>query len=104
MITTKDKIGYIKRYTDAEDEKEEFKFIEGKIKKIVIGKKKKSVYSDKFYTLDMDEVEFNTKMISGKSKLILVNEPFITTDEYSEHCKQVVDYWNEHGAKSILDS
>jgi len=41
-------------------------------------------------------------MISGSSKLILVGEPFVTTPEYSEHLKEVVEYWNENGAESIL--
>jgi len=102
IITTKDKIGYIRRYTDSENGKDKFKFIEGKIKRISFGKIKNSIYADGFYTLDLEEVESNTKIISGNSKLVLVGEPFITTPEYSEHLKEVVEYWNEHGAESIL--
>mgnify|MGYP000949798260 CR=1 FL=1 len=103
MITTKDKIGYIRRSTDSESGKETFKFIEAKIKRISIGKNKSSIYTDKFYALDLEEVESNTKIISRGSGLMLVGEPFITTPEYSEHCVKVVEYWNEHGAESILD-
>jgi hypothetical protein len=101
MITPKDKIGYISRRTV--DGKEQFKFIEAKIKSVRVGKKQASVYTDKFYALDAEEIEFNTEMIGKGSGIMLVNEPFITNDEYSEHCRKVVDYWNIHGARSILD-
>lgn len=101
MITPKDKIGYIRRATV--DGKEQFKFIEAKVKSVRIGEKGTSVYTDKFYALDAEEIEFNTSMIRKGSGLMLVNEPFVTTEEYSEHCRKAVDYWNEHGAKSILD-
>ena len=101
MITPKDKIGYIRRATVGG--KEQFKFIEAKVKSVRIGEKGTSVYTDKFYALDAEEIEFNTSMIRKGSGLMLVNEPFVTTEEYSEHCRKAVDYWNEHGAKSILD-
>lgn len=101
MITPKDKIGYIRRATV--DGKEQFKFIEAKVKSVRIGKKGTSVYTDKFYALDAEEIESNTSFISKGSGLMLVNEPFITTDDYSELCRKTVDYWNEHGAKSIFD-
>ena len=101
MITPKDKIGYISRATV--DGKEKFRFIEAKVKSVRIGKKGTSVYTDKFYALDAEEIEFNTSMIGNGNGIMLVNEPFITTDEYSEHCRKTVDYWNKHGAKSILD-
>jgi hypothetical protein len=100
-ITPQDKIGYIRR-TRGENGKETFKFIEAKIKKVVVGKTKTSVYSDKFYALDAEELISNTKMISGGG-LMLVTEPFITNDAYSEHCRKTVEYWNEHGAKSLFD-
>lgn len=101
MITPNDKIGYIRRATI--DGKEQFKFIEAKIKSVRVGKKQTSVYTDKFYALDAEEVEFNTEMISKGKGIMLVNEPFITNDEYSEHCRKTVDYWNTRGARSILD-
>ena len=101
MITPKDKIGYIRRATV--NGKEQFKFIEAKVKSVRIGKKGTSVYTDKFYALDAEEIESNTSMISKGSGLMLVNEPFITTDDYSELCRKTVDYWNEHGAKRIFD-
>ena len=100
-LTPQDKIGYIRR-TRGENGKETFKFIEAKIKKVVVGKTKTSVYSDKFYALDAEELLSNTKMIRS-GKLMLVTEPFITNDAYSEHCRKTVEYWNEHGAKSLFD-
>lgn len=101
MITTQDKIGYIQRYTDTEKGKEQYRYIESKIKKIVYGKIKNSIYSDKFYGLDLEDVESNTQIISDNSKIMLVGEPFITTPKYSEHCRKVVEYWNEHGTENF---
>ena len=101
-ITPNDKIGYISRRKD-ENGKEVFKFIEAKIKRLVVCKTKTSVYSDKFNALDAEELISNTEMIRDM-KLMLVTEPFITDEAYSAHCKKTVDYWNEHGAKSIFDS
>lgn len=100
MVSVKDKIGYIRRSTI--DGKETFKFIEAKVQSVRVGKTKTSVYTDRLYALDAEEIDFNTKIISG-GRLILVNEPFVTNEEYSAHCQEVVDYWNEHGAKSLFD-
>ena len=102
MITAKDRIGFIQRRTD-ENGKQHFKYIESKIKKIVVGKKKTSVYSDRFYTLELEELEINTKIFNETKGVLLVGEPFITNDKLAEWCQKNVDYWNEHGAKSILD-
>ena len=102
MITTKDKIGFIRRYTETDGGKERFRFIEAKITGIRVGKTRTSVYTDRFRALDLEEIESNTQIIEGKN-LILVNEPFVTNDERSAHYREVVDYWNEYGAKSIFD-
>ena len=102
MITTKNKIGYIRRLTD-ENGKQVFKYIEAKIKKVVLGKKKTSVYSDRFYALDAEELESNTEFFDIEKGILLVNEPFITNDRLAEWCQKNVDYWNEHGAKSIFE-
>ena len=101
MITAKDKIGYIRRQ-ERPDGTTEFKLIEAKIKSVRIGKKGTSVYSDRFYALDAGELESNTEMMSGLSKLILVGEPFITNDEMTERLKKVVDHWNKYGAETLL--
>lgn len=102
MITTKNKIGYIQRtYNDEKVPK--FKFIVSKIKKVVIGKKKVSVYSDKFYTLDADELESNTKMINTSKGLMLVCEPFIVEDDEIDYFNDVCDNWNANPPKSIFE-
>ena len=101
MITTKDKIGYIRRQENP-DGTTTFKLIEAKIKSVRIGKKGTSVYSDRFRALDAEELEENAELMSDTSKLILVNEPFIMNDEMSERLKKVVDHWNKHGAETLL--
>lgn len=102
MITTKNKIGYIQRRYD-ENNIPKFKFVVAKIKKVVIGKTKTSVYSDKFYTLDAEELESNTKCIDTSKGLLLVNEPFIVKDEEINYFNAVVDNWNETSPKGIFD-
>jgi hypothetical protein len=101
VITTKDRIGYIRRQENA-DGTTEFKFIEAKIKSVRIGKKGTSVYSDRFRALDAEELESNTEIMSGNSALVLVGEPFITNDELSERLQKVVSHWNKHGAETLL--
>ena len=101
MITIKDKIGYI--LMCSRDEKKEYKFIEAKIKSIKTTKKGTFIYTNEFRPLDAEDVELNTEMIKNGKGCIMCNEAFITNKELSEHFKKVVDYWNEHGAKSILE-
>ena len=102
MITTKDKIGFIQRRT-YENGKQVFEYIESEIKKIVIGKRKTSVHSDRFNPLELEELESNTRFFNEEKGVLIVGEPFITNDRLAEWCKKNVDYWNEHGARSILD-
>ena len=102
MVTTKDKIGLIQRRTNS-DGKQVFKYVESKIKRIVIGKKKTSVYSDGFYPLELEELESNTSFFDEERGVLIVGEPFVTNDKLAEWCQKNVDYWNEHGAKSLLD-
>ncbi len=101
MITTKDKIGYIRR-KELADGTTEFKFIEAKIKSVRIGKKGTSVYSDRFRALDAEELEENAELMADTSRLILVNEPFIMNDEMSERLQKVIEHWNMHGAETLL--
>lgn len=100
MIKTKDKIGYIKRRR-YEDKPDEFKLIVAKVTKVVMGKKKNSVYTKEFYPLEMEEIESNTKMIDTHEGLIIVGEPFLITDSDIEYFQKVVDDFNKNGAKSI---
>lgn len=77
--------------------------METKVKRVVIGKTKTSVYSDRFRPLDAEEIESNTNIMLNSTGLIIVNEPFVTSPELTEKCKKTVDYWNEHRAKGVLD-
>ena len=101
MITTKDKIGYIRRQENP-DGTTTFKLIEAKIKSVRIGKKGTSVYSDRFRALDAEELEENAELMADTSRLILVGEPFVMNDEMSERLKNVVDHWNRYGAETLL--
>ena len=101
MITTKDKIGYIRRQENP-DGTTTFKLIEAKIKSVRIGKKGTSVYSDRFRALDAEELEENAELMADTSRVILVDEPFVMNDEMSERLKNVVEHWNKHGAETLL--
>lgn len=101
MITTKDRIGYIRRQEHT-DGTTEFKLIEAKIKSICIGKNGRSVYSDKFRALDADELEDNTQIMSDCSGLVLVGEPFVMNEELKEHLQKVVAHWSKYGAETLL--
>lgn len=102
MITTKDKIGYIRR-TGYKDKAPEFKLIVAKVKRVVLGKTKNSVYTDKFYSLEMEEIESNTKWLHKSKGLILVDEPFVIKDEEIPYFQAVVDDFNKNGARSIWE-
>ena len=41
-------------------------------------------------------------MMRDNSKIVLVGEPFVADQELSDRIKRIVDYWNEHGAESLL--
>ena len=103
MITPNDTIGYISRRTGL-DGKEQYEYIEAKIKAVRIGKRGTKVYTDRFYALDAEDIEHNTEWLSKTApRLMLIQEPFITNPELAERCRANVTYWNEHGAKSIWD-
>ena len=78
MITPNDTIGYISRRT-GEDGKEQYEYIEAKIKSVRIGKRGTKVYSDKFRPLDAEDIKFNTEWFKDSPSLILVQEPFSQT-------------------------
>ena len=98
MITPKDKIGFIQRRR-YEDKKDEFKLIVAKVTKVVIGKKKTSVYTKEFYPLDMEEIESNTSFINKSKGLVIVSEPFLIKDEDIQYFQAVVKDFNENGTK-----
>lgn len=101
MITVKDKIGFIQRTYEGDTPK--FRFIVSKIKKVVIGKKKMSVYSDKFYALDAEELEDTTECIDTSKGLLIIEEPFILHDDEIDYYEAVCAEWNKNPPKSIFD-
>lgn len=101
MITTKDKIGYIRRQENP-DGTTTFKLIEGKIKSVRIGNQRTSVYSDRFRALDAEELELNTDIMANGSALVLVGEPFVMNDELANTLQKVVALWNKCGAETLL--
>lgn len=101
MITPKDKIGFIQRRYD-ENQIPHFKFIVSKIKKVVIGKKGTRVYSDRFYPLDAEELESNTKCIDSSKGILIVSEPFIVSDDKIPYFEAVCEHWNQNPPESIF--
>ena len=101
MITPEDRIGYI--YTTEIDGKTQYKYFEAKIIRINIGKRKISVYSDKFYALDAEELEEDTKYLIENRDVVMVRTPFITNEELANRCILNCEIWNERGARSIWE-
>jgi hypothetical protein len=94
MIQITDKIGYIQHYLSPE----RYKYIEAKVSRVNIGKKKTSVYSDRFNALDMEELESNTKFAKRglERGFIMVQEPFITNDELRAQAERWCENMNKN--------
>ena len=102
MITTKNRIGFIRR-TYSENNIPHFKFIVAKVKSVRIGAKSTKVYTKEFYPIDLEDLESTTEMIDTSKGIIIVQEPFILKDDEEEYFQTVVDKWNEEPPKSIFD-
>ena len=57
-----------------------YRLCEGKVTSITVNSRGRKVKAKHFYTLDADEIEFNTEWML-KTRVILVSEPFILLDE-----------------------
>ena len=57
-----------------------YRLAEGKVTSITVNLKGRKVKAKHFYTLDADEIEFNTKWML-EIRGLLVGEPFILLDE-----------------------
>ena len=101
MITPKDRIGFVK--TTEVDGKTQYEYIEAKIKRVYVGKTKTSVYSDKFYALDAEELEYDTNFLIANPNLVMVRIPFITNEELANRCILNCEIWNERGARSVWE-
>ena len=88
-----DTIGLINKvlFNMKDDRTNYWKLSEGKVKSITLNRKGRRVKADHFYTLDAEEVEFNTKWMLETDRLILTCEPFILTEEL----RQRVEAWIE---------
>lgn len=86
-----DSIGLINKVLfNMKDNRENYWILsEGKVKSITINSKGRRVKADHFYTLDAEEIEFNTEWMVENECLILTCEPFILTDAIRKR----VDDW-----------
>ena len=102
MITTKNRIGFIRR-TYSENNIPHFKFIVAKVKSVRIGAKATKVYTKEFYPLDLEDLESTTKMIDKSKGIFIVQEPFILKDGDEKYFQSVVDKWNKEPPNSIFN-
>lgn len=77
---------------------ERFKFTECTCTRKITSKSDR-IYSKMFCPLDYEEVDFNTKMLKGNSKIILVDEPFFLDDELKEKVVKWVEWANHADPK-----
>lgn len=88
-----DMIGLVNKvlFNMRDDRTNYWKLSEGKVKSITLNRKGRRVKADHFYTLDAEEIEFNTKWMLENDRLIVTREPFILTDELRKR----VEAWIE---------
>lgn len=92
-----DTIGYIQKilFNMKDDRTNYWKLDEGKVKSITINSRGRRVKADHFYTLDAEEIEFNTNWMLENDRLILTGEPFILTDELRARVEKWIERENE---------
>lgn len=91
-----DMIGLVNKvlFNMKDDRTNYWRLSEGKVKSITINSRGRRVKADNFYTLDADEVEFNTKWMLENERLILTTEPFILTDELRKRVEKWIEREN----------
>ena len=90
----------IKVLFNMKDNRENYwKLTEGKVKSITLNSKGRRVKADHFYTLDAEEIEFNTKWMLESDRLILTQEPFILTDELRQRVEKWIERENAEEAR-----
>jgi len=103
MLTVKlgDAIGLINKvlFNMRDDRTNYWQLSEGKVKSITLNRKGRRVKADRFYTLDADEIESNTKWMLETERLILTGEPFILTDELRKRVEGWIERENEIGGE-----
>lgn len=92
-----DTIGLIQKvlFNMKNDRTNYWKLSEGKVKSIIINSRGRRVKADHFYTLDAEEIEFNTNWMIENDRLILTREPFILTDELRTRVEKWIERENE---------
>lgn len=97
-----DTIGYIQKYLRDDNP---YALIEAKVTSIRLTKEGLKVYAPKkFRPLFAEDIEFNTKIMSG-DRLILVKEPFVLNDITRPRAERWVAAVNENPelAKGLLE-
>ena len=90
-----DMIGIIRKVLfDMQGRENYWKLTEGKVKFITINSKGRRVKADHYYTLDAEDIEFNTHYMEETKQLILTHEPFILTDELRERVTRWIEREN----------
>lgn len=92
-----DSIGLLNKvlFNMKDDRTNYWKLTEGKVKSITQNSKGRRVKADHFYTLDAEEIEFNTHWMEQANGLVIVTEPFILTDELRERVNRWIEQENQ---------
>ena len=83
------------------DGKDVWTLSEGKITKIVQNSRGTKVHSKRFYPIDIEEIEDNTKMMQEAEGWILTREVVLLTPEIREKCDRWIKWANENPGKAV---
>ena len=78
------------------DGTEGWKLLECPIKRIVQSKRDTKVYSDRFYPLDLEDIESNTEIMQDAQGWILTKEVMLLTPEIRAKCEKWVEWANSN--------
>lgn len=93
-----DTIGLVTKILfDGKGRENYWKLDEGKVKSITLNKKGRRVKAEHFYTLDAEEIEFNTNWMIKAQNIIVTHEPFILTDELRQRVENWINRQNDGG-------
>ena len=77
----------------------EWRLLECPIKRIVQSKRGAKVYSDRFYPLDLEDIESNTDIMQDAQGWILTKEVVLLTSEIRAKCERWVEWANSNPEK-----
>lgn len=81
------------------DGTEGWKLLKCPIKRIVQSKRGTKVYSDRFYPLDLEDIESNTEIMPDTQGWILTKEVMLLTPEIRAKCEKWVEWANSNPEK-----